>query len=64
MKSMKEITNMSDAELTAFVQSERAELQKQRFAMSAPDVKTMRAAKKHIARALTELAKRTTATTK
>ena len=64
MKSMKEIENRSDKELAEFVSSERTELQKHRFAVSGGDVQAARAAKKHVARALTVLTARAKQTTK
>jgi len=61
---MKEIRDMSDSELTTFVNEQRAEVQKHRFGIGGRDVTAARAAKQNIARALTELTSRTSATTK
>lgn len=59
MKEMKELEKMSDAELTQFVETERAEVQKHRFGTGGRDVKAASTAKRNIARALTVLTART-----
>lgn len=61
MKPMHEIINMNDTELAAFIDTERESVRKTRFNTTARDVRAVRAAKKNIARALTERTRRMTA---
>lgn len=61
---MKEITALSDQDLTTFVTEQRAEVQKHRFGVGGRDVTAARAAKQNVARALTELTARRKAATK
>ena len=63
MKPMKELEAMSDAEITAFIEAERATAQTHRFGIGGRDVKASRTAKKNVARALTVLTARNTVTT-
>ena len=61
MTTMKEIQKMKDAELVSLIDEKRVEIQNFRFNASARDVRSVRTAKKEIARALTELTARTKA---
>ena len=61
MTDMQEIKKMSDKDLTSLVEEKRTEMQKSRFNAAERNVKATRAAKKEIARALTELTARTKA---
>jgi hypothetical protein len=62
MKTMKDITSMKDAELTTFLAEEREAARKHRFETGARDVRAIRAAKKNVARAMTEITRRNAAT--
>jgi ribosomal protein L29 len=57
-KTMKELEKMSDQELSALVETERATVQQHRFGMGGRDVMKARAAKTNVARALTILSAR------
>lgn len=52
---MKDIRKKSDKELVEFVAEKREEIRNDRFNASSRDVRAVRAAKRDIARALTEL---------
>ncbi len=58
MSNYKDIQKKSDKDLVAFVKEQRESLRKSRFGAAgagSADVKTVRTAKKNIARSLTEL---------
>lgn len=55
---MKDISNMNDKDLAAFVHEKREAVRSARFNPSARDVRAVRSAKKDIARALTETSRR------
>lgn len=59
MKTVADLEKMKDAELTAFVEEKRREVQQHRFGMGGRNVMAARTAKKEIARALTVLGTRT-----
>ena len=58
MTDYKEISKMSDADLTEFVQKERETLRSLRFGKAERNSNAARVAKTNIARALTEQTKR------
>lgn len=55
---MQDITKMNDKALAEFVKEKREEVRVSRFNAAARDVRAIRTAKKDIARALTELTRR------
>lgn len=59
MTSMKDITNMNDKALADFVREKREVVRSTRFNPGSRDVRAVRSAKKDIARALTEVTRRT-----
>ncbi|MEX0930943.1 MAG: 50S ribosomal protein L29 [Candidatus Paceibacterota bacterium] len=61
MTTMQDITNMNDTAIVEFVREKREEVRASRFNSSARDVRAIRTAKKDIARALTELTRRSKA---
>lgn len=58
MTTMQDITKMNDTAIVEFVREKREEVRASRFNSSARDVRAIRTAKKDIARALTELTRR------
>lgn len=61
MTTMNDITNMNDKDLAEFVEAERETVRSSRFNPAARDVRKVRIAKKNVARALTEMNRRTNA---
>ena len=63
MTNMKEIKKMNDKDLAKFVEDKREEIRNFRFNAAARDVRSVRTARKEIARGLTELTARLKAET-
>lgn len=58
MTDMKDIKKMNDKDLASFVAEKRESIREARFNHASRDVRAVRAAKKEVARALTELTNR------